>query len=323
MKKSVACLLAGILLVGACTDKGAMNDELMSEDKLNHRMCGAMEVLESQLAADPKLRTRLESIEDHTRAFVESGRVPEGGILEIPVVVNVIYRTSTENISDAQIQSQIDVLNEDFNLQNADHTATPAEFSGVLANYGLKFTLVSVVRKYSTKKSWSTNDAMKKSSQGGIDPTSPTTHLNMWVVNKITSGRSTILGYAQFPGGDPATDGVVIGHNFFGRTGVVSAPFDKGRTATHEVGHWVNLRHIWGDATCGNDFVSDTPQHNAYNYGCPTYPHKSTCTGTPNEMTMNFMDYTDDACMYMFTNGQKSRSWAIFAEGGARASFNP
>jgi hypothetical protein len=130
-----------------------------------------------------------------------------------------------------------------------------------------------------------------------------------------------ILGYAQFPGGNAATDGVVIAHNFFGRVGKVSAPYHLGRTATHEVGHWMNLRHIWGDATCGNDFVGDTPLHNTANYGCPAAGHKSTCTGTPVEMTMNYMDYTDDACMYMFSEGQKSRMLSIFTAGGSRASF--
>jgi hypothetical protein len=158
---------------------------------------------------------------------------------------------------------------------------------------------------------------MKKSSKGGIDPTNPAQNLNIWVVNNM----GDILGYAQFPGGSPATDGVVIAHNFFGRTGVVSAPYHLGRTTTHEVGHWLNLRHIWGDATCGNDQVSDTPAHNTANYGCPAAGHKSTCTGTPVEMTMNYMDYTDDACMYMFSAGQKSRMLAIFAAGGARAAM--
>jgi hypothetical protein len=83
----------------------------------------------------------------------------------------------------------------------------------------------------------------------------------------------------------------------------------------------MNLRHIWGDATCGSDLVSDTPTHNTANYGVPVYPHYSTCTGTPVEMTMNYMDYTDDNAMYMFSTGQKSRMSAIFVSGGARATF--
>jgi hypothetical protein len=129
------------------------------------------------------------------------------------------------------------------------------------------------------------------------------------------------LGYAQFPGGSSATDGIVLDDNATGNTGTAAAPFNKGRTATHEVGHWLNLRHIWGDATCGNDQVGDTPTHNTANYGCPAAGHKSTCSGTPIEMTMNYMDYTDDACMYMFSAGQASRMLAVFAAGGPRASF--
>ncbi len=107
-----------------------------------------------------------------------------------------------------------------------------------------------------------------------------------------------ILGYAQFPGGNPATDGVIILYNALGLTNLV--PYNLGRTATHEVGHWLNLRHIWGDANCGNDFVGDTPLHTGANYGCPAEGTKSTCTGTPIMMTMNYMEYSDDPCFYMF-----------------------
>ena len=158
---------------------------------------------------------------------------------------------------------------------------------------------------------------MKKANRGGIAPTSPTTKLNFWV---CTIGGG-ILGYAQFPGGASATDGVVCDSRYVGNTGTATAPFNKGRTATHEVGHWMNLRHIWGDATCGSDLVADTPTHNTANYGILAYPHYSTCTGTPVEMTMNYMDYTDDAGMYMFTQGQKNRMAAIFVSGGPRFSF--
>src|SRR5688572_33288744 len=157
---------------------------------------------------------------------------------------------------------------------------------------------------------------MKKSAQG-IAPTSPTTKLNLWVCN-LSGGY---LGYAQFPGGSPSTDGVVIDDNAFGRTGTASAPFNKGRTATHEVGHWLNLRHIWGDASCGNDQVGDTPQHNTSNGGCPTADHKSTCTGTPLEMWMNYMDYTYDQCMYMFTHGQRDRMRSVFTSGAFRSAL--
>jgi hypothetical protein len=209
------------------------------------------------------------------------------------------------------------VLNEDFNKTNADAGNVPAIFSGVAADVDIQFVLVKVNRKYSNKRSWRTNDDMKKTTKGGLNPTDPSQNLNLWVVNNMGS----VLGYAQFPGGSPTTDGVVIAHNFFGRVGVVSAPYHKGRTATHEVGHWLNLRHIWGDATCGTDYVNDTPTHNTANYGCPSAGHLSTCAGTPVEMTMNYMDYTDDACMNMFSNGQKDRMLAIFSAGGARAAM--
>jgi hypothetical protein len=232
-------------------------------------------------------------------------------------VVNVLYKTNAQNISLAQIQSQIDVLNKDFNATNSDFNNVPSIFSGVKANVGISFVLDAVYRKKTNKTSWSTNDAMKKSTQGGINPTSPTTKLNLWVCN-LGGG---ILGYAQFPGGSSSTDGVVIDDNAMGTTGTASAPFNLGRTGTHEVGHWMNLRHIWGDASCGSDLVSDTPTHNTANYGCPSFPHYSTCSGSPVEMTMNYMDYTNDSCMYMFSNGQKSRMLAIFASGGARNSF--
>jgi hypothetical protein len=263
----------------------------------------------------------MDAIESHTRNFIAQGGVAQrlvNGKIQIPVIVNVLYRVAAENISDSQIQSQIDVLNEDYQALNADFSKTPSIFSGVAANYGISFVLAGVNRKYSKNTSWRTNDVMKNSKRGGIDPTDPAHNLNLWCVNDMGG----VLGYAQFPGGSPSTDGVVIACHYFGRTGNVSAPYDKGRTATHEVGHWLNLRHIWGDASCGDDMVSDTPVAKTSNFGCPVYPFVSTCgTDGHAEMTMNYMDYTDDACMYMFTNGQKARSMAIFAAGGARAAI--
>lgn len=299
------------------------NDESSSSTNLattsgheHHRGCASHEVLEQQLRENPELASKMQEIERFTQNAITNGRLVNGKI-EIPVVVNVLYRTAAENISLTQIQSQIDVLNKDFNALNSDFNQVPTVFSGVKANVGISFVLDAVYRKSTTKTSWGTRDAMKKSNQGGINPTSPTTKLNLWV---CTIGGG-ILGYAQFPGGSSATDGVVIDSKYLGTTGTATAPFNKGRTATHEVGHWMNLRHIWGDATCGSDLVNDTPTHNTANYGLPVFPHYSTCTGTPIEMTMNYMDYTDDAGMYMFSEGQKSRMLAIFASGGSRFSF--
>ncbi|QBZ98241.1 zinc metalloprotease [Flavobacterium sangjuense] len=316
MKKT--CLsLAIIMALFSCQKE----DDSQITPKVSKRACASQEVLERQLKENPELAVKMSQIEEFTENALRNPNQYRlvNGKIEIPVVVNVLYRNAAGNLSQAQIQSQIDVLNKDFNAQNTDYNQVPALFSGVKANVGISFVLDQVIRKATTKTSWGTRDAIKKSKQGGLDPTSPSTKLNFWV-GTIGGG---ILGYAQFPGGSSATDGVVIDPLYFGvySNSSSSYPYNLGRTATHEVGHWLNLRHIWGDATCGNDLVSDTPSHNAPNYGVPTYPHYSTCSGAPVEMTMNYMDYTDDRGMYMFSAGQKARMDAIFASGGARFSF--
>jgi len=302
--------------------------------------CASMKVHEEKIKENPGLLKKMEEIEAHTQRFVKSQESKTSGgtgdvstasvndvnaTIEIPVVVNVIYNTAQQNISLDQINSQIEVLNRDFRATNTDINNVPATFAGLKSDLNYHFTLKTVNRKQSSKTSWGTRDAMKSTQKGGISPTSPTNTLNIWVCN-IGGG---ILGYAQFPGGSSSTDGVVIGPEFFGNktymgtpaSAYLASPYDKGRTATHEIGHWMNLRHIWGDATCGSDLVSDTPTHNTANYGCPSADHRSTCGGTPLEMTMNYMDYTDDACMYMFSAGQKTRSRAIFAAGGPRSGY--
>ena len=320
MKKSLALLAGGFLLMMGC-NKSANNEKsaMADEPAPTQRQCASYEVLQEQLKADPGLADRMNAIESFTSRIVNDPsayRLLPDGTIEIPVVFNVLYRTAAQNVSLAQLQSQIDVLNEDYAGTNADHNLTTTYNTVKAGNIGVRFVLDQVIRKSTTKTSWTTNNAMKKAS-GGIAPTSPTTKLNIWVCNM----GGGILGYAQFPGGASATDGVVLDDNATGRTGTATAPFHKGRTATHEVGHWLNLRHIWGDATCGNDQVGDTPLHNTANYGCPAAGHLSTCTGTPVEMTMNYMDYSDDACMYMFSLGQRSRMLAVFASGGPRVSY--
>lgn len=320
MKRFSLFASIAIVVFAACNKNTSDKQEATEpETAVLQRQCASYEVLEEQLKADPGLEARMEAIEKFTRDFEKNPaayRLLPDGTMEIPVVFNVLYRTAAQNVSQAQLQSQVDVLNEDFAAANADYNLTSTYNSVKSGNTGIRFVLETVKRRSTTKTSWSTNDAMKKSAQG-IAPTSPTTKLNIWVCNM----GGGILGYAQFPGGSSATDGVVLDDNATGRTGTAAAPFNKGRTATHEVGHWLNLRHIWGDATCGNDQVGDTPLHNTANYGCPAAGHKSTCTGTPVEMTMNYMDYTDDACMYMFSIGQKTRMQATYAVGGPRASF--
>lgn len=317
MKKLVLSAAAALMLFSCQKEDNVTTiNEVEQTTTSAHRGCASQEVLERQLKEDPALASRMASIEKFTAEALKTGRIVNGK-MEIPVVVNVLYRTTAENISLTQIQSQIDVLNKDFNALNSDYNTANNPYSSVRANVGISFVLDQVIRKSTTKTSWGTNDSCKKTANGGLAPTSPTTKLNLWVAT-IGGG---ILGYAQFPGGSSATDGVVIDSKYFGNTGTATYPFNLGRTATHEVGHWMNLRHIWGDATCGSDLVSDTPVHNTANYGVPAVGHRSTCTGTPLEMYMNYMDYTDDRGMYMFSVGQKARMDAIFAVGGSRASF--
>lgn len=314
MKKSLIAV-ALLFSVIACQNDDATPTSEMESAKVAQRGCASHEVLERQLKEDPTLALRMNAIEEQTEDFIKSGKLVNG-VLEIPVVFNVLYRTSAENISQAQLQSQIDVLNADFRAENTDYNSSNP-YNSVRSGINVRFVLDNVVRKSTTKTTWGTNDAMKKTASGGIAPTSPTTKLNYWVCN-IGGG---ILGYAQFPGGSSTTDGVVIDSKYTGTMGTATAPFNKGRTATHEVGHWMNLRHIWGDATCGSDLVADTPTHNTANYGIPAAGHKSTCSGTPLEMYMNYMDYTDDAGMYMFSSGQTARMVAVFSTTGSRKSF--
>jgi hypothetical protein len=285
--------------------------------------CYTMEVLEENMLEDPDLKQKMKDIEDQTEHYIKAkknGRLGVDEVLTIPVVVNVLYRNSVENISNAQIQSQIDVLNEAFSATNSELSNYNGLFRPIAADFKIRFTLQNIVRKATTKTSWGTRDAMKNGKKGGISPTNPNTTLNLWSCN-IGGG---ILGYAQFPGGNINTDGVVIDSRYFGLSGLANAPYHLGDTGTHEVGHWLNLRHIWGDANCGSDLVSDTPTHATANYGCiPADSKNGTCVAGSKEMTMNYMDYTDDACMYMFTNGQRLRSRALFEAGAARSTFNP
>jgi hypothetical protein len=286
------------------------------------RNCSSMDNLAYRMQQDPELKQRMDAIEVFTRQRTndnQNNRV-DGAVITIPVVVHVIYNNSSENISNAQIQSQIDVLNEDFRRTNSDANTIWQQAADTQIEFCLSKvdpngnSSIGITRKASSRTSWGTNDAMKNSSQGGVDPWDTSQYLNIWVCN-IGGG---ILGYAQFPGGSAATDGVVNSPQYFGRTGTATAPFNLGRTATHEVGHFLNLRHIWGDGGCGiDDFVSDTPESDASNGGCAT-THVS-CGSL--DMVQNYMDYSNDSCMNLFTQGQKSRMRSVLDPGGSRRNL--
>lgn len=346
MKKLIISFAALALIAVACqnnTDEAIPNQEATvdmsdfyvqtsddvsakSSAEAKNEKCYSMKVLNQQLKDNPGLEQRMFEIEKHTRTLIAAKGVankgkpgegttvtPYAGAVSIPVIVNIL-EDAAHPVTNAHITSQIAILNEDFNNGNPKTGGVPSEFASLVANVNITFVLAGVNRKASAKATWGTNDAMKYSSQGGIDATDTSTYLNIWVC-EIGGG---ILGYAQFPGGTTATDGVVIGSDYFGEN-TAGSVYGHGRTATHEVGHWLNLRHIWGDGRCQqDDFVLDTPSSDGPNYGCPTYP---TVNCQSNDMTMNYMDYTYDDCMYMFSNGQNDRMRTIFAAGGSRESL--
>ena len=288
------------------------------------RNCGTMQHLQDQSAKDPSVIERMQQIEDYTAQKLLENRSGKfvGNIFTLPVVVHVIYNTQEQNISDAQILSQIEVLNEDFrrtngNADNIWSQATDTQIEFALAEIDPNGnTTTGITRTFSTVSEWEADDTMKSSFQGGVNAWNSNEYLNMWVCPL----KSGLLGYAQFPGGNVATDGVVMSPQYFGSSDkgsgfFLSEPFDKGRTATHEVGHFLNLRHIWGDGNCGaDDFVSDTPQSDDPNYGCAD---SHTSCGSL-DMVQNYMDYSNDACMSLFTEGQKDRMRSILEIGGSR-----
>jgi hypothetical protein len=302
------------------------------------RKCSATEVYKQHLTNDPSFAQTRAEIEQHTAAFIENYQTNNASraVITIPVVFHVVYRNNTQNISDAQLLSQIDVLNEDFRLLNANFASTtPNVFEPLAADYEIEFCLATIDpngnpttginRVATTNNGFTDDDQIKFTAQGGTNAWPRDKYLNFWVGDLSGAG---LLGYAQFPGDAAATDGVVITYDAVGRAPAngFNTPYNLGRTATHEIGHWMNLYHIWGneDSGCGttgsgSDQVSDTPVQDDANYQCPTHPNPSCNNG--GDMFVNYMDYCDDACLSMFTAGQKTRSLAIFAPGGSRAAL--
>lgn len=306
-----------------------------------HRICG------TPVIDDPRFE---EWMANGIAELQASGALNQRSTYTIPVIIHIIHNGgavgTTYNISAARCSSQIDVLNKDYSATNTDISNVPPTFQSVEAgDIGVQFCMATKDPNGNTLTepgihrvnissisgvTWSNSGLTQSDINTKIKPATiwdVTKYLNIWVV-PISGG---ILGYATFPAGTglsglsgfgtTTTDGVVIGTSYFGTGAGTSAPFNKGRTATHEVGHWLGLRHIWGDSNCGNDYVSDTPTQPDANYGCPTHPLSNSCTSTP-QMFMNYMDYVDDACMYMFTAGQKSRIIQAMTNGTYRKTLN-
>ena len=205
------------------------------QPRLIRRACGTMGVHMLLLERDPAFRTRQQRLENETTRRRALGFIAaELKLAKIKVVVNVVYKEPSQNISDAQINSQIKALNLDFRAKNSDKKKTPAVWNGLVADSQVEFALYKVTRTRTTQSSFGADDSVKRASTGGVAPLNPSRYLNLWVC-ALGDG---LLGYAQFPGGPKSTDGVVINYRAFGTTGTAQSPFNKGRTATHEVGHY-------------------------------------------------------------------------------------
>lgn len=289
--------------------------------------CSSAEYLQNALNSDPSLRQRVADIEAFSGA-VQEQRIHssiQDNVIKIPVVVHVLYHNPEEKLSDARINGQIEALNKYFRRRNNDTTNTPAYFRQLAADCEIEFQLATqdprgrstsgIIRKYTPITKWKNDDKMKFSSEMGDDAWDARSYLNIWVCN-----LDRFAGYATVPGAALNIDGVVIGHTAFGTSGANTA-YDLGKTAVHEIGHWLNLKHIWGDANCGDDGVADTPKQASYTVGCPSTVRITCGNGPYGDMYMNYMDYTNDACINMFTQGQKARMRTLFATGGARRSL--
>lgn len=301
------------------------------------------------MQADSALRAvkGLESLSDFENwlqakivQYKASAQYLSGGrsVITIPIIFHVIHNGdavgSGENISQAQVNSQIDVLNEDYRKAfgtagyntNAVGADCEIEFcAAVVDPNGAVLAEPGIDRVNMGQSSWSQSDC-----DATLKPQTiwdPDRYCNVWTVN-FGGSSSSLLGYAQFPsssglqglnnnGGSATTDGVVIRYSACGRVGNVASPYNKGRTLTHELGHYFGLRHIWGDQNCGNDYCNDTPTSSDANYGCPT--GQVTCGTT--DMIDNYMDYTDDGCMDIFTNDQKTRMMTVMNASPRRKSL--
>ena len=298
------------------------------------KICRTAEYKQQLINKSPQILAKIAQIEAFNQNLQKSKTTTTNGegttsvsvpsVINIPVVVHIIYNSASQNISDQQVFSQIEVLNKDYSRQNADTINTPAVFQPLAANCNFNFQLAKVdtlgyatsgiVRKHTNIMSFGLNDDMKYSNLGGDDAWDNDRYLNIWVCN-LNAG---VLGFSSVVGGPKGEDGVVILYTAFGVNGSAVAPFNLGRTATHEIGHWLNLIHTWGDADCGDDLVMDTPPQQQADRGNPQGIIVS-CNNAPNgDMYTNFMDLTNDASMNLFTNGQRDRMVALFAPGGER-----
>jgi len=301
--------------------------EVKSQQSFN---CNSHEYFQKQMETNPSFKKSQQQLEKETEYYLQHKgalKASAAPAFIIPVVFHVIYTTNAGNISDAQIVDQINILNQEFNRLQPDTALTPVPFKSLATPFSVEFRLATIDpsgnctnginRIYSTLSNCSfEEDAVKALS---VWPSNK--YLNIWIVQSMHYSSSMDCvggGYATFPGGSAALDGINIRGDLISNIGTAAGNSQwgnfKGRYLIHELGHWFNLRHIWGDANCGNDLVADTPPHVTSNSGCPTFPRNpsSTCAGSNanGEMYTDYMDYTNGPCLNMFSAGQVARMTA-------------
>jgi hypothetical protein len=285
--------------------------------------CGTVQRLQDRLERHPELKERFETDRERFNRSLSNNSVSIRSLttdatVYIPVVFHVVLPNPAV-VTDAQIQAQLDTLNHDFFGSNADSVKIPAYFKSLFGKSGIQFCLAQrtpdgdptngIERTTSFAGNFSVDDGVKHVSTGGANSWNPDKYFNVWVC-PMSGG---ILGYATFPNdGAPDEQGVVIEYRSL--PGGSFTGFNGGKTLTHETGHYFNLYHIWGDddgACTGTDFVGDTPNQSDATNGCYSGIRTDNCTTSGNGiMFQNYMDYSDDACLVMFTTEQVSRMQA-------------
>jgi hypothetical protein len=248
-------------------------------------------------------------------------------LISIPVIVHILYNNSEQKISEDQVRSQIDALNKDFRKSNSEASTLPVHFKSLAADCFIEFALATIdpqgkptkgiIWKRTSTSSFGTDDRIKFSRHGGDDAWDSDKYLNIWV-GKLTGGT---VGYSSPLGSAKEKDGIVIRYTAFGTMGTIVAPYHLGRTTVHEAGHWLGLKHIWGDRYCGDDQIADTPPQKGPTQGCPRGISASCDNAASGSMYMNYMDITHDACTSLFTLGQRDRMRTLFSDGGPRYSL--
>lgn len=347
MRKPVISIVCCVAMVATLVGTGC------TTGKENRDRCDAGEYFKMRMETDPEFRRNNERVQKLIEEYYQTiDRDDEsslrGGRTIIPVVVHILHNgeavgTGT-NVSDAQVRSQIDVMNRDFRKMNSDVSTTPAGFLPVTADTRIEFQLAArdptcgatdgITRQTAGRSSYTATQA-KSAATGGVDPWDPEKYLNIWVVGDLEKASGgDILGSSSFPADPLNQQGFVVDYEYFGNigTGTTYAAFNDGRTAVHEFGHFFDLRHIWaddddGDGSCedppecdGSDLIDDTPNQGERNYDTPTAPLTDCCTSSGDGvMFMNYLDYVDDGVMVMFTKDQADRMVATLY--GTKASL--